>query len=196
MMTRARELSIGIAMLALCGTAASAAINYILGDREHLTKISGVGTGGQWTGESGNYQAIYAVDEWESYDDACGLAARTRHMNLLGSQRHEVIAGDCKVSGVKTAELTNTDTFARGIQVCLSATDRVKGIRLYGARLDRATGKLTNTTGYQEFTRPNCKTWKTATYCPVGMVATRLGGPIVHHNFTGISLYCREVTRK
>lgn len=82
------------------------------------------------------------------------------------------------------------------VQVCTNPdhnsneTARLKGIRLWGARLN-ADGSLSAIGGAHEAKRTNCTSWRAARSCPAGQVAVGLRG---YHDssgsFKGIELQC------
>jgi len=92
----------------------------------------------------------------------------------------------------------NNDTYVRGIQVCVnnSVVPRIKGVRIYGTKLNRNTGALVDTNGYKGFSRPNCSTWKTVKYCGPNKVATGLEIHHINNWFAGLALVCHAVLPK
>jgi hypothetical protein len=103
---------------------------------------------------------------------------------------------------LQTLEFTGTDTYIRGIQVCTNNSGtRVKGVKLYGATLNRSTGALTNVATPKAFDRPNCNgNWKVAQYCPAGEIATKIrvsyDDRYANREINGLALTCREVEPK
>jgi len=129
---------------------------------------------------------------------------KSRHLNTYVGKNDIFDESQCNENGggKKTLSFTNSDTYIRGVRVCLNnAGTRVKGLRLYGTKLDRATGALNNLAGYEGWSRPNCNTWKTIRYCPAGKVATRIGieyrvQQFIGDEVQGLKLICRSVIPK
>lgn len=181
-------------------SAISWAASYELETSVTKTQTSGnAGSATKKIGGDGDFKALYELSFWEDGDHPSHIEARLRHLNTLSTASYLWDGGVYK-NDKKTIAFTNTDTFIRGVQVCLSNSGRLKGVRIYGAKLDRAKGTLSNTSGSQSFERPNCNSWQVAHYCPAGKVATKL--VIKHDNETprasavGLALECRKVVKK
>lgn len=88
--------------------------------------------------------------------------------------------------------VTGDEHYATGLNVCTSGSGKIKGVRLWGARL-RANRTL-QSSGRQEFTRTNCRNWHTARHCPENAVIVGLRA---HHTedkgFVGLSIRCGRV---
>lgn len=195
------------ASLALVGTTAAATMStlYTLDTDETITQISGGSSGWvDWVSPSGgtNYQALYEISMWEDGDSPCRLQIRSRHLNTYVGKNTVWDESQCdeNAGSIKTLTFSNSDTYIRGINVCLNnAGTRVKGMRLYGTKLDRATGQLDHLTGYKQWTRPNCNgNWQTIRYCPAGKVARALklefrAQQFIGDEIQGIRLVCRSV---
>jgi hypothetical protein len=153
-----------------------AATKYVFKGDRFTTKVSGTkDEAPSLVGYfAGGYQGLYGLAMWETNDKPCRVKTYSRHLNTLSTKTDNGGSSDYCKRAKKSVKLANTDTFVRGIAVCHSGTGRVKGVRLYGAKLNRKTGKLSNVSGSASFERTNCKTWKTPVYCPVGKVATSL----------------------
>lgn len=188
-------------------TAVAASSLYELDDDSTTTQLSG-GSSGWYTtvGPSGgtDYQAIYEVSMWEDGDSPCRLQMKSRHLNTYVGKNDTFDESQCNenASSKKTIAFTNSDTYVRGVRVCLNnAGTRVKGLRLYGTKLNRSTGALEHLSGYKGWSRPNCNTWKTIRYCPAGKVATRIGieyraQQFIGDEVQGLKLECRTVSAK
>lgn len=190
--------------LASATAAAAFTTLYTFDDDGTTTQRSGTGSGYgptdilEPTGGL-NYQGLYQVSMWEDTDVPCKIQAKFRHLNTyVGKQVTWDNFGQCGVnaSTKRTVKFTDTESYVRGVNVCLNnAGDRVKGMRIYGAKLNRSTGALTNLSGFKGWSRPNCDDWQTIRYCPPGKVATRL---IVEdepgNGIQGVRLTCRSIS--
>ena len=193
----------GLLTLGLSTTALAATTKYILSSSATNSQISG--SGGDYVlevGPDGEYQGLYAFALEESGDRPCRVVTRSRHLNTSSEQyQNGEIAASCTNPGSqKEVAFTNRDTYIRGVQVCWAdnmVLKRVKGVRIYGAKLNKSTGALVNTSGYKEFSRTNCDTWKPAKFCGAGKVATGVNMQYhLNYAFDGISLECRSVNPK
>jgi hypothetical protein len=97
----------------------------------------------------------------------------------------------------------NPRFFVRGIEVCTSSVEknfeRVKGIRVTGAKVWQARERVDELRRTDDRTRPNCPpdSWHRPAFCNTGFVAQGLN---MYSNeegaLTGIGLHCRKVIFK
>jgi hypothetical protein len=85
--------------------------------------------------------------------------------------------------------VTGDEHYATGLNVCTSGSGKIKGVRLWGARI-RADRTL-QAAGYDDFTRTNCRNWHTPFHCGENSVIVGLRA---HYNeddgFVGLSIRC------
>jgi len=95
--------------------------------------------------------------------------------------------------------------FVRGVAICDNGNNnhRLKGIRLYKAKVWKTKKQIDVLDGTASASHTNCKTWKKAVFCPAGTIATSL---VLHTDsqigvsgqfssaVKGISLLCKTVT--
>ena len=195
-------LLVGLLTLGISATAFSATAKYILSASSTSTPVSG--SGGDYVlevGPQGDFQAMYSIALEESSDRPCKVYTKSRHLNTASEQYQNDYIRSCYTpSGKKEVSFANRDTYIRGVQVCHNKSGvlkRVKGIRIYGSKLDKSTGRLTDVPGFKEFKRTNCSDWKPAKFCPADKVATSFNMQY-HDNyaFDGISLDCRGIKPK
>jgi hypothetical protein len=183
------------------GTASAMVDLYHLDDAEFLTQFSGYRNAVVRKGGEEDYKALYGLELAEEGDGPCYLKAKSRHLNNYSTASYTYDANGCSEndSSRETVEFTGTDTYIRGIQVCMNSDgERIKGVKIFGATLNRSTGALTNVATPKEFDRPNCNTWKVAQYCPPGEVATQVRISYVDFAYytdeiNGLALVCRAV---
>jgi hypothetical protein len=89
----------------------------------------------------------------------------------------------------------NPRHYLRGVAVCTNNNDnhRLKGIRIYAAKVWLAPEQVDELSASDQADRPNCATWHPAVYCPADQIASAL---VVHHSdkeITGLGLRCRKV---
>lgn len=186
-----------LAALALgAATPAQATGRYLLRDDTSETQISGKRDGLRRPnlGRANSYHAIWEISLWEKGDDACKIAAKSRHLNTLGTATsRDELKSSCN-NDKKTVSFPDTNTYVRGVQVCLSSSGKIKGLRLYGTRLNHSTGRLSDLRNPKEFTRPNCRNnWKNTVYCPPEKIAWMVRPYKTGSNFNGLQLLCRTV---
>lgn len=88
--------------------------------------------------------------------------------------------------------VTGDEHYATGLNVCTSGSGKIKGVRLWGARI-RADRTLQES-GRQEFTRTNCRNWHTARHCPDGAVIVGLRAHYIPEDgYVGLSIRCGRV---
>lgn len=197
-MKRPNCISALFALLAIGVTATSvqASTLYTLDPSTTTTRTSGsMYLTNTTMGSTGDFKAINRITNWESGDHPCHIKVKMRHLNNYNetSAAHNLKSGNC--SGDKiTVGYSDTETYIRGIQVC-TKWSRIKGLRVWGSKLNRHNGALTNVARVED-KRPNCDRWHVKYYCPAGKVATQI---IADHNspdYSGIALKCREIVVK
>ena len=194
-----KALTFSLALAAVIVTIAGSAWaskKYILGSAEHRTQVSGK-QGGTYgvANPSGPYQGLYELSAWEHVNRPCRLQVRSRHLNTYAGKNATWGSSMCDATK-KTLTFANEDTYIGGIQVCLNgAGKRIKGIRIFGRKLNRATGQLA-AAGKKEFERPNCNTWSPKRSCPAGQIATALAVYSGDGGATGLKLVCKPVVEK
>lgn len=191
------RISVALAVTTVA-VSAYATNKYILGSVT-IAQVSGVKQIFIDTVEpGGSYHGLYGLTLEEDGDYACKMTAKTRHINTASEKvTEDQLTRYCSNPGSpKTVAFTLQDRYIRGVAVCLNAAENnIKGIRIYGADLDKSTGDL-DPKGEKEFSRTNCKHWKTAKYCGVNKIAV---GVDVHHSttkYSGIALRCKKVDPK
>ena len=197
-MKRYNRICILFKALTICTavTSAQAATLYELDSSATTTRTSGSMYPASTTlGSTGDFKAINRITNWESGDRPCHMKVKMRHLNNYNesSASHNLKSTNC--SGDKiTVGFSDTETYIRGVQVC-TKWSRIKGLRVWGSKLNRQNGALTNVARVED-KRPNCDRWHVKYYCPAGKVATQI---IADHNspdYTGIALKCREIVVK
>lgn len=191
------RISVVVAGL-MISTAALAATQHILGGDAWTSPVTGVGEDlSPVFGPDGAHQALYGVAFYEQRGRATEATLMSRDLNTGDDVKTAMPVGPdwTKPMAPLTLQFNNQDTYVRGIAVCVNAKgERIKGVRIYGTKLDRETGALTEAAETKEFARPNCTAWQDAQYCPDTHVATGL-----HHTnaadkgFSGLALRCQQV---
>jgi hypothetical protein len=191
-----------LAAVALLSGSAAAAMTtlYELADDATTTQASGTLNSDYYDFltpvNANSYQGIYEVSMWESDDEPCKMQLRTRHLNTYAGKAATWSECTDDAGAKKTITFSNSETYVRGVSVCLNnGGDRIKGLRLYGTKLDRATGDLDHLAGFKGWARPNCNdNWQTIRYCPAGKIASSI--TIIQKNSgeaSGLRLVCRSV---
>ena len=148
---------------------------------------------------SQDFRAINRVTNWENMspnNHPCEFKVKMRHLNNYNDTSADVdIGSNCNKDKI-TVGFSDTETYVRGIQVCRH-NSRVKGLKVWGSKLNRSTGALTNVAPVTD-TRPNCSQWGARQYCPAGQIATQLKvqADTMAIYYTGAALVCREVVPK
>lgn len=95
-----------------------------------------------------------------------------------------------------TVGFNDTETYVRGIQVCRN-NNRIKGLRVWGSKLNRNKGALTNVGPVTDI-RTNCSQWEAQRFCAPANIATQLKVQSDMRGifYTGAALVCREVVPK
>jgi hypothetical protein len=147
-------------------------------------------------GTTGDYKGIYRISNWETSTHPCKMKIKRRHVNNYntGGDAEEIIS-NCNNDKI-TVGYQDTETYIRGVQVCTS-NSRIKGIRIWGSKLNRSNGTLSNVSSITD-TRPNCSQWHSQRFCPAGQIATQLEAIYNqgHTDFQGLALICREIAPK
>lgn len=195
-----RHISVVVAGL-LISTAALAATEHMLGDATWTSQVTGTGdTLSPVYGPQDAYQALYGVTLHEQRGRATELTLMSRHLNTGADEKTAMPWGPdwTKPTAPMTVQFNNQDTYVRGIAVCVNANgERLKGVRLYGTKLDHETGALTHADETKEIVRPSCTDWQPAQYCPDAHVATGLHHTsVADKGFSGLALRCQQVEPK
>jgi hypothetical protein len=107
-----------------------------------------------------------------------------------------MVLGDVEEALWKTASFESNPRYVmRGVAVCTNgnANHRLKGIRVYAAKVWKSSDQVDALTITEQRSRPNCDVWASPVYCPANNVVTEL---VVHHTngaATGLGLRCRPV---
>ncbi len=165
----------------------------------------------QYIGEipDGGFRGV----EWhEAGDIPCHFDSHMRYVN----NGYHVVTGKyfngCGPSnwGNKKSVMLDSDSnlspgiFVRGVSICDNDKDnhRLKGIRLYSAKVWDTRKQIDTLSGYVGDSHSACKAWKPAVYCASGTIATSMVLHVNRQNGTlgsssdavwGISLLCRKV---
>lgn len=202
-----RRLFVVCLGLAVPGLALAAQL-YILDSTKHFSPISGNSTATARTvGADGDYQGVWGLELFEKSDFPCQATVKSRHLNTSSEKFDSEALNGCSSPGdKKVARFAEKNTYVRGIQICQRGgsgghSTFVKGVRLFGAKLNKASGALTQVTGHKEIKRANCKEWKPAKYCPAGEIASRIVFYYTLNNvgpsfFVGAKLECRKPKKK
>ncbi len=169
---------------------------YKLSAGESVTATSGVTSGGSYKtlGGSKDYKAIHRITNRESSNHPCKMKTKMRHLNnYTATAETESLDTGCTKDKI-TVGYEDTETYVRAVQVCTNNT-KIKGLRVWGTKLDRHTGNLTNVARKQD-TRTNCISWHSKSECPAGNVASKIKVSYGLKDFFGISLVCRTVIPK
>ena len=140
-------------------------------------------------------------------DDGQNTAART--LDLCGRESGFRVLGLVWVptgGASRQADFAGAGRrFIRGIQVCANpGNKRMKGVRIFAARVALGDGTVTTVNAQKEAKMPNCAPdeWDDPVYCPAARVAT---GIVVHYvgrrgrimnKVTGLSLQCRTLRQE
>lgn len=180
----------------LVTTSGTATPLYKLNTATHTTSVSGVDLKNYDTfGGTKDFKAIHRITNWESADRPCKMKVKMRHLNKYDgtTDSHSLISGSCNGDKI-TVGYNDTETYIRGVQVCTNLS-RIKGLRVWGSKLDRSTGALSNVARDQD-TRTNCGMWGKKYYCPAGQIATQIKVSVNAPDYTGIALACRQLVAK
>jgi CubicO group peptidase (beta-lactamase class C family) len=166
------------------------------------TLISGFDASQQTPKEPGNSAILSGLEMDETGDKPCFLRAHWWRFTTDGLPQELTTDFDiCSkpVDGDKSALFENardSKTGVRAIQVCNNGDNnhRLKGVKLFGAFVDRNnSGTVTSTGTTRFFERTNCKhPWKAVRECGSGEVAV---GLLVEHTddeITGLGLRCAK----
>lgn len=160
------------------------------------TAISGfIGSQVDNRGAASDEHALSLIFAGERYDRPCDLTISKGDLAGNGDSLTTTWDNCITTSAPKVVGWSNLSRIkVRGIQVCTNnkSNHRMKGIRLYGAEVQE-DGDLLYQTGYESFSRSNCKTWHAAVFCPYGQVATKLVIHSTDDEVNGLGLKCRRV---
>jgi hypothetical protein len=159
-----------------------------LDTRTTTTGISGIA--GSRTATIGNpgtaVYGIYKLQWAEKGDVPCNFLTYTHNVDTGAAYGGRIWDACSGVPGnFKTATLTGSQIFVRGIAICDAGSNaRIKGVRLYGVKVYKTKQETDNLLGYVEAKHTNCKTWRKAVFCSDGKLAT---AAMIHHDFSGKS---------
>lgn len=178
---------------------ANATTLYKLDNQTTTTAVSGADWGNyDWFGGTRDFKAIHRITNWESSNNPCKMKVKMRHLNKYTSSTdsHSFVSGGCNKDKISVG-YDDPDTYIRGVQVCNSngIGEPIKGLRVWGSRINRVNGALTNVARDQD-KRNNCAKWKKTQYCPAGQIVAQIKVSHIAPDYTGIGLICREVVVK
>jgi hypothetical protein len=148
---------------------------------------------------------IKAVRWFEDGDKPCFMQIYQRALSGspvsdFGAQLDICGGNDIGVPGAGSWEKTVTFDgypryYIRGVSVCTNnnSNHRLKGIRIYAAKVWATEERVDQLSTKDEKDRPNCANWHPAVFCPADNIASAL---VVHHSdkeVTGLALRCRRV---
>ena len=204
--TVARRAALAAALGAalLGGGARADEFPFFVGDQLTSTTYSG------WAGVASDADApvlleggmggLRGVDWFEDGDQPCRLGTYWRTLTAgtevytNGDFDHCAgAAGNRKQVGF----WDNPRYLVRGIAVCSSKTDkneqRMKGIRLYAAKVWLTKPEVEELTTAVEEDHANCGTWNAPVFCPSDQAATGLIIQRLDRSITGLGLKCRPI---
>lgn len=141
----------------------------------------------------------------EKHDKPCYLHVLARSLPD-GDQTNAVLpdgtanlCGGNAYDALRVNFADNARYFIRGLQVCTTdkadtRDNRIKGVKIYPAKVDKETGAVSDLTSYEKVENPNCKKWHPAVYCPKGSVAVEVVGHQTDGIYRGLGMKCRAVT--
>lgn len=199
--------AVGLAVATLVGGAVASArtiITYNFTGDATRSDVSGHSSSTKKSHYAANAStALYGLSMWEEGDRAIAFQVNQAKLSPTGG---EVSAGSViKFAGYnerskKTVSLGN-DHYIEGIKICTSgekgntAKKRLKGVKLYGARL-RSDGSIQSGVTTATFKRANCKQWEKKAMCPKGQLAYAVTMYRGDKGINGASLLCKAVERK
>ena len=154
---------------------------------------------------SGSSYALRKLKFYEMTDDPCLIYAYYKTMNT--ADQAETFNGKGKLhlkdgwSGSMEEVDVGANHFITGIKVCTNDKDsskaKIKGIKLYGARLN-SDGSLTQNSTPATFSRNNCKEWHSKVSCPSGQVVDGIRGYYndKKYGFSGIAIHCSSIKQR
>lgn len=129
--------------------------------------------------------------EGREKSDNPALIAWDRHLNNFDTKKYVQNSWASSANSPKTIGFDDSDTYIRGVAVCLNKSKtKLKGVKIWGAKVNRNNGVLNTISTPKKWERTNCKHWGEAKYCPGGKIAT---GPSGAGRAIGIALECRKV---
>lgn len=152
------------------------------------------------TGEATRLYALRGLEMSEnSFNEACSVRPVPGY---LDPTRSSFVKADgvtfTQCTGAKKEATLPDGAFVTGLQVCTNgkpgAESKLKGLRLWGARLDNAA-RFTAVTEPAAFERTNCRHWEARVNCPAGTIAT---GVAVKHTASvqAMALTCATVMER
>ena len=194
MKIRYHALVLALSTLSIVNTTTAATLYEVIAPST-TTAVSG-GSASNSTksiGGGNGFKAVNRISHYERQDYSCRFKVKMRHFNKYNqSTDYKELLSNCDNDKI-TAGYSDTESYIRGVQICVrSANQHLKGLRVWGSKLNRSTGNLTNL-GKVEDKRPNCNQWKTARYCPAGQIATEIKANYTGSTFEGVALVCQEL---
>ena len=152
-------------------------------------------------------QALRGLTWSERYDRPCYFKTLNRDLDDGKDLTVSPYWNGCGDNWGNTKQVdfdNNARYYVRGLAVCDSknaGNDRVKGIRIYAAKVWKTKKVIDPLSVKSEAKHANCDTWRSAVYCPSNAVAhgavlfydNKFGFPGTSAETTGIVLLCREV---
>lgn len=209
-MRPARTLAAAATLVLLTLTATAVEAQQLTGSASP-TGISGfTSVLGRMGGPSGF--ALYGIAWDETQNKPCRLWLLVRNLrdgtntraaepalDMCGRERFYLgsVAIPLGLGGNRRADFaTSPRFFVRGIAVCAnSGNHRLKGIRIYPARVQPDGGPIGTNGQMVEAKQPNCgnNEWRSPVFCPSGQVAFGLLLHTDRGSLTGLGLRCRAV---
>jgi hypothetical protein len=179
----------------------------LVGPEQQAGEVSGFGGNRAQVGQSDELYAVERLQFGEKGDKGCFLKVESGNINDPSASRKTAQLDLCDGNGPTDRSLeyvplltTSHDTFIYGIGACTSKTEnfkRLKGVRVYRAKIhpDGRWDKITDED--QSFDRPNCESWKTPVFCPDGWFANEVVVSFQQNGnddiFTGLNLRCKKM---
>ena len=194
-----------------------AAVMFGLGTGAHAESF-GADTKGTWTSISGDTGTNTDQSTWADK----GIRTMIFYENgdipsIVESRNHSLCSTGCtsystgdarikklllKIPATKAVVSVGDARYVRAIQVCTkntkhSSKNRLKGVRIWGAKIGKKGKVIDLKEPYLHFERPNCPAkngWRNIASCGAGKVATgfKIHFTSVQQGITGISLYCKK----
>ena len=196
-----KKILICCAIGVVCLTATDASSKVFPWSGEDWTVWSGFTASNCDTTEASPGYALTGFTWQEKGDDPVRLWVWSRKLcngSCTGEEGSKIETTSANaMSSIKGASVA-AGHYLTALQVCTtekndSANDKIKGIRVWGARL-KGSGKLISDPQYSEDSRTQCKKWRTKVQCAPGEVATGARDYFSHKTgFTGLRLRCSTV---
>jgi hypothetical protein len=219
-MVRKRSILVGIAAVAaalvvLSGAQAGDGYTISLTGIAVETDTSGQGGGIlQYIGDNPD-AALRGIGWSEESDIPCYFESYLRDVNdghktftgLYNNGCRNLNWGDDRLALIDDATELHPQYYVRGVAICDNgdSNHRLKGIRLYKAKVWKTKKEIDQLDGWNGASHTNCSDWKQPVYCPEGTIAesavlhtelqTGLSGAL-SNSVRGISLLCMTVSWK